>query len=54
MLKQEKKWIKLHRMPALLITDKKGIIQYVYYGKNMHDIPENNEVLKILKKINKI
>jgi peroxiredoxin len=54
MLKQEKKLIKLGRMPGLLIIDKKGIIQYAYYGKNMHDIPENEEILQVLEKINKI
>ncbi len=53
MLKQEKRWIKLGRMPGLLVIDKNGIIQYAYYGKNMHDIPENNEILKVLEKINK-
>lgn len=53
LLKQEKRWIKLGRMPGLLVVDKKGIIQYAYYGKNMHDIPENNEVLQVLEKINK-
>ena len=53
MLKQEKRWIKLGRMPGLLIIDKKGIIQYAYYGKNMHDIPENNEILQVLEEINK-
>ena len=52
MLKQEKKWIKLGRMPGLLVIDKKGIIQCAYYGKNMHDIPENNEILQVLEKIN--
>ena len=52
MLKQEKRWIKLGRLPGLLVIDKKGIIQYAYYGKNMHDIPENNEILQILEKIN--
>lgn len=53
MLKQEVRLIKLGRMPGLLIIDKQGIIQYAYYGKNMHDIPENEEILEVLKKINK-
>lgn len=52
MLKQEKRWIKLGRMPGLLVVDKKGIIRYAYYGKNMHDIPENDEILQVLEKIN--
>lgn len=53
MLKQEIRWIKLGRMPGLLVIDKKGIIQYAYYGKNMHDIPENSQILDVLEKINK-
>jgi len=53
MLKQEVRLIKLGRMPGLLVIDKQGIIQYAYYGKNMHDIPENDEILEVLKKINK-
>lgn len=51
-LKQEKRWIKLGRMPGLLVIDKKGIIQYAYYGKNMHDIPTNDEILQVLENIN--
>ena len=53
MLKQEVRRIKFGRMPGLLVVDKKGIIQYAYYSKNMHDIPENDEILEILKRINK-
>ena len=52
MLNQEVKLLKLGRMPGLLIVDKKGIIQYAYYGENMHDIPENDEILEVLKKLN--
>ncbi len=53
MLKQEIKLVKLGRMPGLLVIDKEGIIKYAYYGKNMHDIPENDEILQVLEKINK-
>jgi peroxiredoxin len=52
-LNQEFKILKLGRMPALLVVDKNGIIQYAHYGDNMHDIPENDEVLQVLKNINK-
>ncbi|MFW9988774.1 MAG: peroxiredoxin family protein, partial [Candidatus Odinarchaeota archaeon] len=52
MLKQERRWIKLGRLPGLLVINKKGIIEYAYYGKNMHDIPENDEILQVLEKIN--
>jgi len=53
MLNQEKKLLKLGRMPGLLLVDKNGIIQYAYYGDNMHDIPENEEIIEVIKKINK-
>jgi len=51
MLKQEVKLLKLGRMPGMLIIDKQGIIQFAYYSDSMSDIPENEEVLEILKKI---
>lgn len=51
MLKQEIKILKLGRMPGMLIIDKQGIIQFAYYGDSMSDIPENEEVLEILKRI---
>lgn len=53
MLNQEKKLLKLGRMPGLLLVDKNGIVQYAYYGDNMHDIPENEEIIEVIKKINK-
>ncbi len=43
---------KLGRMPALLVLDKGGIIQYEHYGDDMKDIPENKVVLDILDKLN--
>jgi hypothetical protein len=43
---------KLGRMPALLVVDKAGIIQYEHYGEDMKDIPDNNIVLDILDKLN--
>jgi peroxiredoxin len=53
LLKQEIRLLKLGRMPGLLVVDKKGIIQYAYYGENMHDIPENEEIIGVLRRINK-
>jgi len=53
MLNQEVKLLKLGRMPAMLIVDKHGIIQYAYYGDSMKDIPENEAIIAIIKKINK-
>ncbi len=53
MLKQEVKPLKFGRMPAMLIIDKKGIIQYAYYSDSMDDIPKNEDILEFIKKINK-
>lgn len=53
LLKQERKFFKLGRMPGLLIIDKEGIIRYAYYGDSMKDIPENKILIEKLKEINK-
>lgn len=50
---QQVNLIKLGRMPALLVVDKEGIIQYEHYGDDMTDIPENKIVLDILDRLNK-
>jgi peroxiredoxin Q/BCP len=52
MLKQEVKPLKLGRMPALLIIDKKGIIKYAYYSDERYDIPENDDIIEVLKNLN--
>jgi len=53
MLKQEIKPLKLGRMPALLIVDKQGIIRYAYYSDSMSDIPENEDLFKLIKNLSK-
>ena len=50
---QEVKLVKLGRMPAMLVIDKKGLIRYKHFGESMSDIPEDNEVLSVLDAINK-
>ena len=50
-LNQEVKLLKLGRLPGMLIVDKQGIVQFAYYGDNMHDIPKNRDVLEILATI---
>ena len=45
---QEVNLFKLGRMPAQVIIDKKGTARYVHYGKNMQDIPPNEELLALL------
>ena len=48
---QEVKIFKFGRMPAQAIVDKAGIVRYVHYGDSISDIPDNGEVLEILKEI---
>jgi peroxiredoxin Q/BCP len=45
---QEWKLLKLGRMPALFVIDKKGTLAFAQYGKSMSDIPKNSEMLKVL------
>ena len=45
------KVLKFGRMPAQAIVDKKGIVRYIHYGKSMPDIPENDQLLKIIDKL---
>jgi peroxiredoxin len=49
---QEVKPLKLGRMPALFIIDKGGLIRFKHLGQSMSDIPNNAEVLSILKQLN--
>jgi peroxiredoxin Q/BCP len=46
---QEIKLFKFGRMPAMVIVDRKGTARFVHYGHNMQDIPDNLEVLEIIK-----
>lgn len=45
---QQVKLFKLGRMPAQVIVDINGIARFVHYGKNMSDIPSNEEILASL------
>lgn len=45
---QEVHLLKLGRMPALFIIDKKGIVRYIHKAKSMSDIPSNREILSVL------
>jgi peroxiredoxin Q/BCP len=49
---QQIKILKFGRMPAQAMVDKKGILRYIHYGKSMSDIPVNNELLKLIDKMN--
>ena len=43
---------KFGRMPAQVIIDKSGEARFIHYGHDMTDIPENEEILDLLKKMN--
>ena len=45
---QQVKLLKLGRMPAEMLIDKKGILRYVHYGNSMEDIPSNKEIIRLL------
>ena len=45
--------LKLGRLPAMVIIDKKGMIRYQHYGDSMSDIPENVNILSTLDELNK-
>jgi peroxiredoxin Q/BCP len=45
---QQVKLFKFGRMPAQVIVDINGIARFVHYGKNMSDIPSNEEILAVL------
>jgi len=45
---QEWKLLKLGRMPALFVIDRKGAVAFARYGTSMSDIPGNSEILKVL------
>jgi peroxiredoxin Q/BCP len=46
---QEVNMFKMGRMPAQAIIDRSGTVRYVHYGHSMSDIPENAELLELLK-----
>jgi peroxiredoxin len=49
---QEVNLRKLGRMPALLIIDKRGVVQFAHFGDDMADIPKNEMVLELLDRLN--
>ena len=49
---QEVNLFKLGRMPAQVLVDKQGIARFVHYGHSMSDIPENEEILKLIDSVN--
>jgi peroxiredoxin len=50
--RQEVSLRKLGRMPALLLVDREGQVRFQRYGNAMQDIVPNDDVLKLLDKLN--
>ena len=49
---QQVKLLKLGRLPAQLVIDKRGLIRYLHYGSSMSDIVDNGELLAKLDQLN--
>jgi peroxiredoxin len=45
---QEVKLFRLGRMPAQMLIDKCGILQFVHYGHSMMDIPAPEEIMALI------
>ena len=45
--------LKLGRMPALIVIEKKGGIRFKHYGESMSDIPSNEKLLSLLDEMNR-
>ena len=51
---QEVNLWKLGRMPAIMLVDKNGIVQYQHYADNMKDYPANKALLDLLDTLNNV
>jgi peroxiredoxin Q/BCP len=47
---QEVKLLQLGRMPAQVLVDQSGMVQYVHYGDSMGDIPSNKTIMDLIKR----
>ncbi len=49
---QEVNLFKLGRVPAQVLINKQGQVQFAYYGHSMSDIAKNEDILELLKEMN--
>ena len=49
---QQVKLLKLGRLPAQMVIDKKGLIRFVHHGNSMADIVENDKIITLLDQLN--
>lgn len=50
---QEVNLDKLGRLPALVLVDKSGAIQYQHYGDSIRDVAPNEELMTLLRQLNR-
>jgi peroxiredoxin len=48
---QEVNLLKLGRMPAQVLVDKRGCARFVHYGKSMSDIPTDAELIQQIDEV---
>jgi peroxiredoxin Q/BCP len=49
---QQVNWLKLGRMPAVVVVDRAGQVYYQHHGDSMRDIPTNECLLTLLDELN--
>lgn len=49
---QQVKLLKLGRMPAMFVIDRRGRVRYSKYGESMSDIASSAEILALLDQLN--
>lgn len=49
LLGQEINWLKMGRMPALILVDRTGRILYEHHGQSMRDLPDFHAVIRTVK-----
>ena len=49
---QQVKFLKAGRLPAMFVIDRNGLIRAQHFGNSMSDIPTDNDLFKVLEKLN--
>ena len=49
---QEVNLLKLGRMPTLIVIDRHGRVRFQHHGDSMRDIPDDDEILALLDRLN--
>lgn len=48
---QQSAWWRFGRLPAQFLIDRKGIVRYVEYGRNMRDFTSADELIVLIDKM---